>query len=158
MRRQSASVMRDRVWRLGVAALFSGFFLGCSSNMVSPDPSLQALVGDWRADSLVLTSVANPDVSVDLIATGATFTLNVQPSGEYTAILISGRKSSTEIGQLSTSADRITLRRAFPTPPDTTTGRYSLSGNRLTIDGETDYEFVQGVDEAAIEHLVLSKQ
>ncbi len=157
MRPQNARPMRDWARKFGVVVLFSGLLHGCSSDGVTPDPSVASLVGDWTADSLVLTSVANPDVSVELIATGATFALNVQPSGLYTAILISGRTSSTEIGWLSTSGAAITLRRTFPSP-DSTTGTYAQSGDRLTIDGQTDYEFVHGVKEAADEHLVLLKQ
>ena len=157
MRRQSARLMRDWAWKLGIAVLLSGWLHGCSSDGVTPNPSVAALVGDWTADSLVLTSVANPDVSVELIATGATFALNVQPSGQYTAILIAGGKSSTEIGWLSTSGAAITLQRTFPSA-DSTTGTYAQSGDRLTIDGRTDYEFVHGVKEAATEHLVLIKQ
>ena len=44
------------------------------------------MVGDWLAQSQVVTSVADPPVVTDLTALGAVFTLLVQPSGRYTAI------------------------------------------------------------------------
>ena len=130
----------------------------CTSDSVSPDPSVQDLVGDWEATALVLTSVANPAISADLIAQGATFTLNVQPSGHYTAILISGGAGGAELGVLSVSGNAISLRTTYPPPADTATGTFSLSGNTLTIDAETEYEFLNGLKELANEHVELVKK
>ncbi len=139
--------------------LFALSFNGCKSDAVAPDASIEALVGDWNGDVFIITSLANPDQSADLIAAGATFTLNVQASGQYTAILIFNDQPQTEIGQLSVSGTNITLRRTYPAPPDTTTGTYSLDGNRLTVDGETDYDFdLNGTKEPARLHFELVKQ
>ena len=69
----------------------------CGSGGLAPDPALAPFVGDWDATKLVLTSVANPDMAPDLIAMGASFKLNIQPSGQYTAILIYAQQASTEI-------------------------------------------------------------
>ncbi len=44
------------------------------------------MVGDWLAQSQVVTSVADPQVLADLTALGAAYTLSVQPPGRYTAI------------------------------------------------------------------------
>ena len=40
------------------------------------------MVGDWIAESMVVTSLINPDVSPDIVQFGAAFTLTVQPSGK----------------------------------------------------------------------------
>ena len=151
-------VWRTRAWAAWTIALLGLTQQACTSDSVSPNPSVQDLVGDWEATALVLTSVANPAVSADLIAQGGTFTLNIQPSGHYTAILISGGAGGAELGVLSVSGSAISLRTTYPPPPDTATGTFSLSGNTLTIDAETDYEFLNGLKELAQEHVELVKK
>jgi len=122
------------------------------------DPLVSPLVGDWSATAMVVTSVANPDVHPDLIKLGATFTLNVQPSGQYTAILIYAEKSSTEIGFLSVSGNVVTMTRSFP-DTETTTAIFALSGSRLTLDGDTDFDFnLDGTPEPALAHFELEKR
>ncbi len=151
-------VWRRRAWAAWTIALMVSTQQACTSDSVSPDPSVQDLVGDWEATALVLTSVANPAVSTDLIARGGTFTLNVQPSGHYTAILLSGGAGAAELGLLSVSGSAISLRTTYPPPPDTATGTFSLSGNTLTIDAETEYAFLNGLKELAKEHVQLVKK
>ena len=60
---------------------------GCGGDPAGPDLNPDFMVGDWLADSLVMTSAANPAVTADLRALGATFTLLVEPSGRDTSIL-----------------------------------------------------------------------
>src|SRR5688572_24856019 len=74
--------------------------VGCSSDdSVGPDASIAFLVGVWEAERFVVTSKANPQTAPDLItALGATFSLDVQPSGQYTAILVFQGTPVTEIG------------------------------------------------------------
>ena len=130
----------------------------CSKDSVSADPAVAPFVGDWAADTLVLTSVADPQTSPDFIALGATFTLNVQPSGQYTAILLYSGQSQTEIGNLEVSGETVTLRRTYPSA-STTAGTYSFSGDHLVIDGETQFDFnFDGTLEPALLHLDLVKK
>ena len=59
------------------------------------------MVGEWIAESMVVTSKANPEVAPDITVFGATFTLSVQPSGRYLAILAGYGQSSSESGALT---------------------------------------------------------
>ncbi|HSG46513.1 MAG TPA: hypothetical protein VLA43_01745, partial [Longimicrobiales bacterium] len=139
-----------RGWTAAAAAALLVFLGGCGEETVEPDAALAALVGDWEATSLVLTNVANPAVSPDLIELGATFDLNVPPSGQYTAILIVASQFSTEIGQISVSGSSVTLRPSFPPGQPATSGTYSVQGDRMALDGTTEFDFnLDGTPEAA---------
>lgn len=131
---------------------------GSSDKVLDPDPLVSPLVGDWSATAMVLTSVANPDIHPDLISLGATFTINVQPSGQYTAILIYAEQASTEIGFLSVSGNVVTMTRSFPNT-ETTTAVYVLAGSKLTLDGDTRFDFnLDGSPEDALGHFELERQ
>jgi hypothetical protein len=130
----------------------------CSNKGVTADPAVAPFVGDWAADSLVLTSEADPQIAPDLIALGATFTLNVQPSGQYTAILLYSGQSQTEIGKVEVSGQTVTLRRTYPSA-SITAGTYSFNGDHLVIDGETQFDFnLDGTLEPALLLLDLVKK
>ena len=126
--------------------------------MGGPDPSLAHLVGEWSATELLLTSVVNPDVALELIGLGAAFKLHVQPSGQYTAVLLYAMQSSTEIGRLSVSGNTLTLNRDFPSP-SVSVSVYALSGETLTMDGDTRFDFnLDGTSEDARAHFVLVRK
>jgi len=151
--------LRARMWTAWGWALVSACILvACGEEGVGPDPDVAPLVGDWDATSLVLTSVANPQVKPDLIALGAAFRLNIQPSGQYTAILLYAQQSSTEIGTLSVSGNTITMTRDFPSR-STSAAVFSLSGNRLTLDGDSEFDFnLDGTPEPALAHFELLRK
>lgn len=154
--------VRQKTGRTGLkwAALAVLVFAGCGDGGTDPgvDPALAPFVGDWLATELVMTSVANPSVAPDLIALGSTFKLNVQPSGQYTAILIYAEQGATEIGTLSVSGNTVALNRAFPSR-GTTHAVYSFSGNRLTLEGDTEFDFnLDGTPEPALVRFELVKQ
>jgi hypothetical protein len=76
--------------------------VGCGDGPTEPDFNPDFMVGDWLAESLVQTSVADPQVFTDLVADlGAVFTLSVQPSGRYMAILTGFGQSTSESGRLT---------------------------------------------------------
>lgn len=152
-RRQRGTIARTFIWLLVVV-------LGaCRDEAVAPDQSLEPFWGDWAASSLVVTSVADPAVSPDLVELGATFDLNVQPSGQYTAILVFAQQSATEIGQLSVSGSNFTLRPTFPPGQPSTVGVWARSGDVLTLDGSTRFDFnLDGTPEAALARFVLVRQ
>lgn len=138
--------------------LVAALLAGCGSDPAGPDPAVALLVGDWDATRLVLTSVANPQVKPDLVALGATFRLNVQPSGQYTAIMLYAQQSSTEIGTLAVSGNTLTMKRAFPSP-STSAAVYSLDGSRLTMDGDSEFDFnLDGTPEPALAHFELVRR
>lgn len=154
---------RNRISALG-RAVFGGIALlaaacggGDDPLNVEPDPALAPFVGNWTALAMVVTSVANPDVSPDLIEEGATFSLNIQASGQYTANLIFLQQVSTEIGFISVSGSTVTLKREFPTR-STSTATYEFQGNLLILDGPTEFDFnLDGEPEDALGHIELQR-
>lgn len=130
---------------------------GCGDDGVAIDPDLAPLVGDWNATELVIRSVFNPDLAPDLIELGATFDLNIQPSGQYTAILIYARQASTEIGTVVVAGNTVTLHREFPSR-STSTATYRLTGDVLTLEGDTEFDFnLDGTPEDAVSTMVLKR-
>ncbi len=111
------------------------------AEVVGPDAALAELVGDWDATVLEITNVANPTQVADLIEAGATFTLNVQPSGQYTAVLVFQSQPLTEIGQITVDGNRITLNPSTPAGQPPTTGTYQVQGDRFILDGDTEFDF-----------------
>ncbi len=147
---------RRRAW--GGAILTALLLAGCGGESVGPDAAIAPLVGDWDATSLILTSVANPQVNPDLVALGASFRLNIQPSGQYTAILLYAQQSSTEIGTLSVSGNVITLMRDFPSKA-TSAAVFALAGDRMTMDGDSEFDFnLDGTPEPALAHFELVRR
>jgi hypothetical protein len=134
---------------------------GCSgSDGVQPDPAVEQFVGDWLATSMVLTSAANPDVHPDLIELGATFSVNVQPSGQYTAILLYSGQAQTEIGQLTVSGGSVTLQPSYPPSAQPATSSYSFpDADHFVLDGNTEFDFnLDGTPEAATAHIVFARK
>ncbi len=159
MIRQRRFVSRWSRWLTSMPLVAALLLAGCKSGVVEPDTSIGALVGDWQATALVITNVADPSVHPDLIQLGATFTLNVQPSGQYTAILVYNGQPKTEIGQLSVRGDSITLSPSSATSGAATTGTYSVDASTLTIDGDTKFDFnLDGQSEPAKAHIVFEKK
>jgi len=137
--------------------------MACSggSDSVSPDPAVAPFVGDWSATAMVLTSVANPDIHPDLIADfGASFTINVQPSGQYTAILLFSGQASTQIGTVTVSGSTITLRPEVPpNEPEATSAYVFTDADHLVLDGDTEFDFnFDGTPEAATAHIELERK
>lgn len=159
---EMSNVQRWRSGRRGAlrALVVLTFLLpGCGDDPVQADPAVAPFVGDWDAAALVVTSVANPDVHPDLIELGASFTLNVQASGQYTAILIFMGQASTEIGQIEVSGSTITLRRDFPTS-SVSTATFAFQGSdRVTLDGDSEFDFnLDGTNEPARIHMEFVRQ
>lgn len=138
-----------------VLLLAMSFVAGCGDDSTGPDDSLSSFVGDWEATSLVLTSVADPSMSPDLIAIGGTFTLNVQPSGLYTAIFLYAGQNGTELGTISVAGNTITFHVTAPAPA-TYSSTFAFNGNTLVLDGDSSFDFdLDGTAEPAIAHFVL---
>jgi hypothetical protein len=141
-----------------VVLLASG--CGGSDDGVTADPSVAPFVGDWSASSLVITSKANPDVSTDVIADfNATFTINVQASGQYTAILLFAGQSQTEIGTISVSGSTVTMKVEVP-EARTDVATFSFpDADHLILDGSTTFDFnLDGTAEPATAHFDLARK
>ncbi len=118
---------------------------------VSPNPDIAFLVGDWSAERFEVTPADGAAESVDLVTDlGATFSLNVQPSGQYTASLaLPGLAPVPEIGIIDVEGNELVLTRTTP-PPTTvsratytrpTDGRVIFTGpSRFDLDGNGEPE------------------
>jgi len=125
----------------------------------APDASLAEFVGMWDATALVLTSPVTPSVSADLIALGSTFSLNIQPSGQYTAILTFMGRASTEIGRISRAGKTVILDRTFPAASREISTFVFEASDRLILDGDTEFDFnLDGIQDQALAHFELSRR
>ncbi len=114
--------------------------MGCGNDSTGPDLNPDFMVGDWLADSLVMTSVANPDVVADLTALGAVFTLSVQPSGRYTAILEGFGQSNSESGRLTVDGAYVVLMPESPPGPESQ-ALWDRVGESVILEGESQFDF-----------------
>ncbi|GMR13571.1 MAG: hypothetical protein BMS9Abin29_1783 [Gemmatimonadota bacterium] len=132
--RLTASVMV--LFLAGVAVSCGG---GDASGPSEKPPGPGFMVGDWIAKALVVTSVANPEVSIDLTAAGAIFTLSVQPSGRYTAILSGFGQASSESGTLSVEGPQVVFRRTVPSQ-EVSRSTWVRDGADVTLTGPTEFD------------------
>lgn len=141
-RRHDAPTMLRRLRTATLLPLLSLVTLvtatACDENRpLAPDESVEPLVGQWDAIELIFTPPEGAGSPVDVMATGAMFFLDVQPSGTYTAYLTMDGATSTEIGRLDVTGNHIVMEADYPAP-GRSTGIYQLNGDRLTIRGETE--------------------
>lgn len=119
------------------------------------DPLVRPFVGDWRATTFRVTSAANDTLAVEVLNNGS-FTINVQPSGLYTATLLFLGTPLVEIGSMSVSGSSVTL---TPRNGPAATSLYAFDGpDQVTLDGVTEFDFnLDGTAEAANAHIELSR-
>lgn len=124
---------------LGVALLAA-----CSGDDgVAPDPAIAFMVGTWDAAHFELTPDAAPDQSLDLVTElGATFTLNVQPSGYYTATLTLPGVASPppETGQLEVEGNELVFNRSTPSPATSRATYAEPTSGRVIFTGPTEFD------------------
>lgn len=145
-------------WIVALAVLFG---TGCGSSssgpVVEPDPAVEPFVGDWTAAEFTVTSSADATQTFD-VTDGGSFTINVQPSGFYTAIVDFPDLAVpvVESGQLSAVGNSITLR---PQGGVAATSSYQFEGpDRLILDGPTEFDFNRdGTLDPANAHIVLER-
>ena len=126
-----------------VPILASVAFASCGGDEVTgPGQEIDALVGDWVAQKLEVTLVADPTRTADLLESGASFSINVQPSGQYTAVLTILGFPQTEIGFLEVDGNELVFKRQHPSS-DTSRADYSLldGGSRVRLNGATEFDF-----------------
>lgn len=129
------------------------------SDVATPDPAVEPFVGDWDANEFVVTSIANDSIDFDLIDATGVFTLNVQPSGAYTATLFipdEMEQAAVEIGTMSVIGEAVRLN---PNQGDGATSAYEFNGpDLLILDGPTEFDFnFDGTFEPATLHVVLER-
>lgn len=112
----------------------------CGSEPLGPQDDLAFLVGDWEAVRFLITPIGLPNQGFDLVADGATFKLNVQPSGLYTAMLtVPGLGASPELGTLAVEGDELIFNRTVPGPPTESRATFELfAPDRLVFTGPSE--------------------
>jgi hypothetical protein len=132
---------------MGLVALV-GLVAACGDDggtgVVDNPPEVQPFVGTWDAEELTITSDADTSIVFDLFDYNGQFTLNVQPSGTYTASLSFRPDSAnlfadSEVGSISVTGDAFTLR-PNNGPPATSSYTF-LSADRLEFEGPTEFDF-----------------
>lgn len=127
------------------------------------DPAIAPFVGTWVADSLTITNQANPTQVANILdpTFGGSFSINVQPSGQYTATLTVYAQANPEIGWLSViNASTLSLTPTIPAGRPVATASYVFqSDDYLILDGATEFDFnLDGTDEVALAHFELERQ
>jgi len=135
--------------------LLSLLLLACSEDGTGPGKELDPLVGVWKAKVFLLTNQANPSIQVDLVEQGATFTLSILSTGQYTASLSLFGSSNIEVGMVTVEGNQITIAPTTPEgPPAVST--WSFQGSTLVLDGDTEFDFnLDGTPEASTAHIEL---
>lgn len=130
---------------------------GSDPTGVEPDPAVEPFVGTWEASTFEITSAADPTLMYDILEGGA-FTINVQPSGQYTATLeYPGFLAPvTEFGRMTVGATTLTL---DPSTGPPVTSSYVFDGpDRVTLEGPTEFDFNRdGVAEEGEALIVLER-
>jgi hypothetical protein len=106
---------------------------------ITAEPEVAQFVGIWEAEVFRVTNDADPNQVANLLLNEGSFTMNVEESGTYTATLHFGGFPLVEIGQLSISANFVTLR---PNGGDPATSEFVFQRqDYLVLDGPTDFDF-----------------
>ena len=140
---------------LVVIALVIVGTMGCGDDPMELVYEPDFMVGEWLAESLVVTSVANPEVTADLTALGLVFTLSVQPSGRYTAIWEGFGSPFSQIGRLTVDGAEVVLIPQSP-PGEESRAVWERVGESVILVGEADFDFdLDGTTEAGTRREVL---
>ena len=127
--------------------------IGCGDDSTEPQFDPGFMVGEWLADSLVVTSEANPAVFADLTALGAVYTLSVQPSGRYTTILQGFGPSTSEFGNLTVDGAEVVF---IPQFGEESRELWERVGESVILEVDTQFDFdLDGMTEAGILRRVL---
>lgn len=153
--------LRSRFGGIGLSLLLVLGACGDSSptDVAVPDPAVEPFVGNWDATEFVVTSVADELIVFDLIDATGVFTLNVQPSGAYTATLFipdEMEQAAVENGTMSVIGEAVRL---SPNQGAGATSSYEFDGpDVLILDGPTEFDFnFDGTFEPATLHVVLER-
>ena len=120
---------------------------------VEPDD----LAGTWTSTSLILTSVVNPSMSMDLVAEeGAAVTIVLRADGTYTFTFVSDvEPTENETGTYTVAGNIMTI---TPTDGFEETIVILRDGNTMTMTLDDEIVFIDGTNaEAAVMVIVLTR-
>src|SRR5512147_14641 len=124
-------------------------------------PSSTSFAGSWRATKVEYVSVANPGTKVEVIAQGATLTVQLNADGSYSSVLtIPGKAAENTTGTWTASSDIFTLHWLESGFSNEMQFDYSLGGTTLTLTGaDSDFDFAgTGQSQAAKLNVTLVRQ
>ena len=107
--------------------------LACFDSGTEPIRDLVPLAGVWEAQVLKVPDPANQDQDIDLIPEGASYTLSIISTGQFTAVFDLLLVQGLETGTVSVYQDQITLTPVSP-PGDVMSGTWTLQGDILYVD------------------------
>jgi len=116
-------------------AAFLVFFLpmACTDSGTEPVRDLVPISGVWEAQVLKVPDPENQDQDIDLIPEGASYTLSIISTGQFTAVFDLLLVQGFETGTVSVYQDQITLTPISP-PGDVMSGTWMLQGDILYVD------------------------
>lgn len=122
------------IGKLVLAGAIGGLAGGCSGD--STGTSLPELVGTWHATTAVVTSVANPATSANLIALGASLQIVFRADLSYTTTTsLPGNGAEVSTGSYVETATQLVLHGDPGSGGEVTSFSLSLSGGSLLLTG-----------------------
>lgn len=117
----------------------------CGGDSTGPDdtPSPDALapfVGRWTANTFVHTLRDDATTTVDLIAEGASFTLDISATGSYVGTVQVQTETRTETGTLRVVGSELVIQPVSPPGPEERV-TFVVSGSSMTWTGLSEYDF-----------------
>lgn len=123
----------------GLAWLVVGV-AACGSDGVAVDPAVTPFVGTWDAVALTVAADAPSTVVADVLASGGSFWINVEPSGQYTATLAVASRVFVELGDMTVqNSSTLTLNPQGGTPAPS--AYVFATPDSLILDGATKFDF-----------------
>ena len=145
---------------LSTTVLVAALVVGCNDSTDPGNVSENDLAGVWTATQFLLTSTADPTVTVDMISQGGTFSLTINADGTFfEAGLFPGNPPKVENGSGTYVIQGTNLILTEADDPVPFVLAFVLSGNTLTL-SSTDETFDfdgDGVEEAATLEMVLTR-
>lgn len=141
---------RPRVLHAALTALVAFVLVGCDDPAALTQPEdLEPFVGQWQGVTIEVEEIAPPNRYAELTSQGASFTLDIEPSGGYTAILTTDRGASVEIGRLELEGSSVTFLREYPSRSESPGTLELLGPGQIRLTGTTRFSFRLG--EAPVE-------
>ena len=127
------SLLRASLRSVPAAFFLLPLTLACSDSGTAPNPELVPLAGVWEAQVLRVPDPANPDDLIDLVPEGASYTLSILSTGQFTAVFDLLLVQGFETGTVTVYRDEITLT-PFGPPGSVMSGNWMLQGDVLFVD------------------------
>ena len=136
------------IGKLALLGVLGGLGAGCSED--STGTELPNIVGTWHATSAVVTNVASPTTTVNLVTLGATIQVVFNANLTYSSTVnIPGEAAEVSTGTYVVTATQLTLHDDQPSGGDTVVFSLALGGGTLTLTGGSPFSFDFGAGEVA---------